>query len=230
MTLALTFRASGGAVAALIIEDAERDALAECGVCMRCGRPAIAVRRHKFSWFPPWVYAFLGMGPVGLLPVAVLAIVTVKYKQLDVPLCGVHKYHRIWWRVLTLASVFGLISTVPVALLAAASPHAWFESGLGHPYRVCASAVAVAVACLAVMVLSLHAAIRPQRITDGAISLTNVSDEFVRSYLRQRRPSRAETERYVQQRWGGGGPRSDHLRGRPGKPTGRAPDAIQEKP
>jgi hypothetical protein len=218
MVLARAFRTSGGAVAALIIEDAERNAVAGCGVCMRCGRPAAAVRRHKFSWFPPWVYSFLGIGPVGLLPVAVLAVVIVKYKQLDVPLCGVHKYHWIWWRVLTLASVFGLMSTVPVALLAAASPHDWFEAGLGHPYRVCASAVAVAVACLAVMAMSLHAAIRPQRITDGAISLTNVSDEFVRSYLRSRPDFSGEIGRLVRERLGDGTVSrgvggSDHIRG-----------------
>jgi hypothetical protein len=62
-------------MASLIVQDQSHEALAETGVCMRRGLPAVVRKYHKFAWCPAWADLLL---LVGLIPCVIVAPILTK--------------------------------------------------------------------------------------------------------------------------------------------------------
>lgn len=137
----------------------ERNALPE--VCMRCGEPATGRVRRQFSWRSQELILF------GLLLNALLN--PMKRMTIDVPLCGSHQ--NLWSRRATFNLAGLLILVGGLALLALLE-------------RDSAAIVLIGLFFLAIVWLIVNIAfemseIRATEITDKAITLKGVSEEFI---------------------------------------------------
>jgi hypothetical protein len=141
-------------------------------VCMRCGAPATVYKRNKFKWHPPWAFLFLG---------AIGAMIFGKTMTVPVPLCPKHKWH--WTgRAALVGFTLPLIPIFFIAWAIVASQFSERGSVLFMPSLV----VFLAWLIMAIVLLRLTG-IRPAEITDKSITLTGVSEEFIRALEADRR-------------------------------------------
>src|SRR5215831_1558086 len=85
-------------------------------LCIKCGAPATLRQEKTFRWFPPWVLVFLLLGAGGVLICVVAAILAMKKRRLEVPLCEDHRHH--WGRRQGLLLItFGLLMLVALVAL-----------------------------------------------------------------------------------------------------------------
>jgi hypothetical protein len=217
-------------MASLIVEDADRPYLEESGACMWCGRPSTVLKNHKFTWQPQWVSSLALLGALFCIPLAaVVIIVGTKRSRLSVPLCDAHKNHWLWrqW-LLPLAGFVGLLVSVVGTLLVAGmlQPNRRGNAADDLVGLVCGGGVILGLIWLVTMVFLQSMSIRAIDISDTAITLTNVSDRFIKSY-RGPREAAPGVDDYVREHWGRG---SKPLRGPEGQGRFRGPDDVVDLP
>jgi hypothetical protein len=222
-------------MATLIVEQADEPYLEESGACLWCGAPSTLVKNHKFSWQPQWVSSLIILGLLFCMPLAlVFILIGTKRKRLSVPLCDAHRNHWLWRQLLTpllgLLALFALVFiTAVVAGMLQASPRRHGQEDLFG--LICGGGVILGVIWLVVMAIYQSNSIRAIEISDTAITLTNVSDRFIRFYRGPRDAPRVDD--YVREHWGRGN-KPLHRPDDPGRFRGPddvvdlPPDAIQE--
>jgi hypothetical protein len=148
-------------------------------VCMRCGQPSAIYKGKNFSWYPPWVIVLI---VVALLPGAIVAMILTKRMTVWAPLCAAHKNHWLL-RILLILGTLALVAALIIGSLVAASTIS--EQGGRHGDDlvgfVCVGGVILLVLWLIGLAVIQLTAIRPTEITDDTITLTGVSDAFVRA-------------------------------------------------
>jgi hypothetical protein len=184
-------------------------------VCMRCGADATNHKRKQFSWYPPWISVTVIASPIITI---ILAAILTKRRTVAVPFCDRHRSHWLMRGLLILFTLLGLI-VVGVASYFIADAASTYNSDT--PGIVCFLTFAVGfLAWLILVVIVQQGAIRPTKIDDYEMTLTNVSAEFADAYeqeLDQRRGDR-RVDRAVRERWDdrrGGRDYDDRDRGRP---------------
>src|SRR5437660_10981816 len=80
-------------------------------VCMRCGAEATLYKRKRFSWYPPWLNVLI---LAGLLPYAIIVAIMTKRMNVNVPLCGRHRFH---WGGRVLAMVLPFFAPIGMVVL-----------------------------------------------------------------------------------------------------------------
>jgi hypothetical protein len=161
-------------------------------VCMCCGDEAITQRQHTFLWRP--MEENVGQVVAVLLRAAgfiVLRFSDNRSMTVKVPLCGRHKRHFLWPALLQYLGllVFMLLGLL-VVLAALNGPDSMDEMkrqalGLPQDNRVWLLRGAMVlfvgwpIVWLAAVVSLQWNSIRPIKITDTNITLTNVSEEFI---------------------------------------------------
>jgi len=141
-------------------------------VCMRCGAEATVYKRKRFSWYPPWINVLI---LAGLLPYAIIAAIMTKRMNVNIPLCGRHRFHwggRVAAMVLSFFALLGLL----VVLIAV-------TSGPGRHNDTLAAAIGFCllggfVAWLILLVVLTSTTMRPTEIDDRSITLTGVANDF----------------------------------------------------
>jgi hypothetical protein len=143
-------------------------------VCMRCGRPATVFLERRFTWYPQWVGA-----TVGLLPLFLLLVLLVRQRlTVAVPFCERHRNH---WRVrarfaLGGAAVLAVAAGAGVALLLLLD-HYGAADGLVGPFVL---VWLLLFAGWVIPVAALYSSvIRAVDMTDRSICLGGVSRAFV---------------------------------------------------
>jgi hypothetical protein len=215
-------------MASLIVQDQYHETLAETDACMRCGQPAVVLKYRRFSWCPQWVYLLL---LVGLIPCAIVALILTKRKKLNIPLCEAHKNHWLWRQLVVVGGFLAFIALGFAAMVLMGSQQGG-RRGDDVAGFICLGAAGLGLVWLITAVIVQQTAIRPTKITDRAITLTNVSKEFVQAFLRPGDDNVAEVADEAGERWAGGRPRrgapSDRIQGRQDDIVDLPPDAIQE--
>ncbi len=192
-------------------------------VCMKCGADAVLEKKTQFAWYPPWVWVLLF---AGVLPYIILVMVITKRQRVMVPLCDHHKNHFLFRRILRAVGwlaffgapalfVLGFIITPNRGDLASFLCTGWI--GLIGFYF------------LGLEVSSLLTKIRPSRITDREIVLTNVSPEFATAVeeheLDERRDDYDDEYRLPSRRV-----RKDRNKGSGRRPPKRSTDITHDEP
>ena len=161
-------------------------------LCMSCGEKATVSIRKTFQWSP---VRYVGGGPGGPgLVGSALILATSKFMTFEVPLCDSHKRQWLWpWVVmgvgLGLAFVLGPILMVVVGL---GTMFAKLDY-LTLPLLLVVFGF-IFITTLATMIFYAvlkWRTIRADLITDKAITLSNVSDKFIRVMEKQRRARKA---------------------------------------
>jgi hypothetical protein len=147
-------------------------------VCMKCAAEATTVKKRTFSWYPQWVYLLL---LAGLLPFVIVAVVLTKRQTVEIPFCDRHKNHfllRVWAGLGGLAILCGA-GGLFVFLLSANGPNNKNDDLAGV---LCFGwSVLLLLYAVGVGVYGALTTIRPTRITDREVTLTNVSPKFARA-------------------------------------------------
>lgn len=144
--------------------------------CMCCGEPAITAKRKSFSWTPPWALAFLAMG---LVPYVILALIFTKRMQVRVSLCQDHQTYFGKRSLLIWGSCGGVVLAIIFLLVVAAFAKPSDDSAVFG--WICFGGGMVFVAWLVFAALLQLGTIRPAEITDNTITLTNLHPKFVRA-------------------------------------------------
>jgi hypothetical protein len=139
--------------------------------CLRCGAPATVTRNKQFSWNPPWVFLLIF---AGLLPLLIVALITTKKMRMSAPFCDEHKGHWSKRSAWTFAG-FGLLTLMVIGAFAVG----FFDSNNPVFGVACMGVLGAGVVWLIAAAVMQHTSIRPTKITDREITLTNVSPEFV---------------------------------------------------
>jgi hypothetical protein len=167
-------------------------------VCMKCGADATTVKKRQFSWYPQWVWILLFFG---IWPFVIVALILTKRQRVELAFCDQHKNHFL---VRMLAGLGGfaailVLGALGFALVTAVAPKQNNEDYFGI---VCGAWVVLFVAYLLVVgIYSAMTTIRPTRITERDISLTNVSPEFVRALEEEEGELERDVDRDVRDRW-----------------------------
>jgi hypothetical protein len=145
-------------------------------VCMTCGRPSTRVIQKQFSWHPPWVTAFILLG---LLPYVIIALCLTWQRKVPIPVCEDHRGY-FWKRGLALGLSIGLIVAVSIGLVvligSTQKPGEPPPEVLGS---ICAGGLVFGLIWLIAAAIVGHLTIRPKEITDRTITLANVHADFV---------------------------------------------------
>jgi hypothetical protein len=175
-------------------------------VCMKCGAEATVVRKHQFSWYPPWIWIlFL----ISILPFVIVALILTKRATVEIPFCPKHKNHFLWRLLAGGAGVAALVGVgaLAFAIAAASAPN---NNGADVSSAICLIwFVLLAVLAITMGVFSSVTTIRPTLINDRKIRLTNVSPEFVRAVEEADAEREDDIDRDVRERW------NDRRRGEP---------------
>jgi hypothetical protein len=164
-------------------------------ICMKCGARATTEKLRRFSWQPPWVYVLL---LAGLLPFLIVALILTKRMRIPVPLCAEHRGHWTWRGWVVGGGFLGLfLLGLGTMILLAATDNAGRRQGDDAFGFVCLGFTALGLVWLIVAAIVQHTAIRPTRITDYEITLTNVAPGFVKALLEE---DREEDERRAMRR------------------------------
>jgi hypothetical protein len=228
-------------MATLIVEDRDETALTSCGICLRCGEPSDLVKSHKFTWYPQWVSVLAVLGLLFCLPLALVVVLAgTRRKWLKVPLCDRHAGHWMWRLFLIpLFSLLGVIALVTlgavlVSVVSAARPGRGAAADVDSiTGLVCMAGGVLGLAWLVVVSFLQSGSIRPLEITDTGITLTNVSEVFVRSFRGGVRRPDLVVDDYVREHWRGTKPRpgaggADRIREQEDGPEEPPTDAIRE--
>lgn len=156
-------------------------------VCMVCGEPASDHVRKNFSWHPPWVIVTI---VAGLVIYAVLALVLTKRMAVDMPICDRHRGY--WWKrsVLMFLPLL-LIAVIGIAVFALAD-QTGYRDAQGF---VCGGTIGVGLVWLIFAAVIQSLAIQPTEITDRAIMLKGVHDEFAEAFSTLRQSQREAFDR-----------------------------------
>jgi hypothetical protein len=146
-------------------------------VCMCCGAPSDVEKIKTFSWTPPWV-GFLIL--LSILPYIIVALVLTQRCRARVPLCNQHSNHWSWRVLATLLSFFAII-VVGVGAVVLMSAAAGKQGGDTLGMLSCFGSIGLFVAWLIVLYVIQQTAIRPTEITERSITLTHVSEDFIRA-------------------------------------------------
>lgn len=228
-------------MATVIVEDGDQTALASCGMCIRCGQPSDRLKNHKFTWYPLWVSTLAVVGLLFCLPMALVVVLAgTRRKWLKVPVCERHAGHWMWR--LMLIPLFTLLGVIAFGVLAVLLITAQVPVRLGpgpggniDPGGLACFGVIVLGLVWLVMVSVLQSgSIRPLEISDTGITLTNVSEDFARTFRDELRRPGLVVDDYVREHWGRGKgqrPRPAGHEGiqKPGDgPEEPPPDAVEE--
>jgi hypothetical protein len=165
-------------------------------VCMRCGAPATARKRLRFTSHPLWVYLLL---PFGWLPYVIVAAVLTENVRCWTFFCPQHRNH---WLVRTLLIWGGLVALLAVlfgsgVIVVSLSDHfspATRDSLMGW---LCLGSVGLIFCWLISIPLIQLTAIHPTHVTDRRLTLQRVSPAFVeavQAYREERRAERREED------------------------------------
>jgi hypothetical protein len=167
-------------------------------VCMKCGADATTVKRRQFSWYPPWVWLLILLS---IWPFIIVALILTKRQSVEIPFCDQHKNHFL---VRVLAGLGGLavvllLGAVGFAVVTSMAPK---RNNDDYSGLVCVawSALFLVYLCVMAFIGSLTT-IRPTRITERDITLTNVSPEFVRALEEEEADLDRDVDRDVRDRW-----------------------------
>jgi hypothetical protein len=158
-------------------------------ICMRCGEPAMLIKKKLFTWMPAWVMLLLVFGAVCFgtafpkaSPVALILIPVLRKKmRVPVPLCERHRNH---WLPLQGMVLFGGIGV----LLLFFSTFAFFIVALGHNERISQLVERFWFGTFVFLIIMVFSGailqtrlIRPTKINSQSITLTNVAKRFIES-------------------------------------------------
>jgi hypothetical protein len=195
-------------------------------VCMSCGEPSDLEKRKKFAWTPPWVGILI---LAGLLPYIIVASIMTQRCTVYVPLCNQHKSHWLMRGLIGGLSFFGLllIGVGLFVLVGILEQNNKANPGEGSLFGfACLAVLGLFIAWIVLLYILQQSAIRPTEITDRTITLTHVSEEFIRAVEgmddeeedewddrdRRRRPAARDADR----------------RSRPGAPKARERDDDED--
>jgi hypothetical protein len=170
-------------------------------VCIQCGAPAEGRKGKRYSWYPPALNLLILAGVIGWIILAILVNVLTKRRSVNRPLCAVH-INQWPWRTLTALGGFALLVLTGLAafFVMVSDDRRGGSNPLGG--YLCIGAFVVLIVWLVVVAVIQSTAIRPTVITDGSITLVNVSKEFALAYedeMEQAPRSRIDDE--VRDRW-----------------------------
>jgi len=163
-------------------------------VCMKCGAPATLHKDKNFAWYPRWVYILI---VVHILVFLIVAVIMTKRRLVSVPLCDEHKGHWLW-RQLAMLGSFAAVCVVGVGAVIV-MVNAQGDDALNGV--ACGGGVVAFIAWLILVAILSQTAIRPTEITDRSITLTGVSEEFVRAYEDDRLPAPPRVDKLVRDEW-----------------------------
>jgi hypothetical protein len=186
-------------MATLLIEDWHGDAVAQIKVCMRCGAPEFLLRKYTFSWHPIWFYPLIAGSllcfPFGTIVGVVIALVSIKRREISVPLCAAHRNHWFWQNLLVAGATLTIIVSFLGIVLFEEAVHA------AVPLVVRIAMAVLVVLWLAAVATAHTLAIRPEKITERTIKLKNVSKQFVDAYEQPAKQLIATTPADANERW-----------------------------
>ena len=141
-------------------------------ICMACGKPAVKHIEKNFSWYPPWLWVLILVGPLVFI---IVGLIITERMFVDVPVCNRHRGY--WFKRLSLMwlppILVGCSCLVVIALLANKPK---YEPAIGFII------LGASMFCLIWLIGSLIVSfglVRPTEITRNDITLTNVSPEFL---------------------------------------------------
>jgi hypothetical protein len=151
-------------------------------VCLKCGTRARQRLFHTFTFTPGWVYAFLVLGPIGIIVMRVLINSVRQEFTVGVPMCESHRNHWFWRNlILVLLVVAFVVTFVGGGFLA---------GELDEPVAFFVTFVSAIFSVILAVILVQRTAIRAREITQQSITLTGVCDEFVTAISEDRRGER----------------------------------------
>jgi hypothetical protein len=149
--------------------EAERGLLPR--VCVLTGEDTDDVKRRNFLWNPPWVAITI---LAGLLPYVIIALVTCKSMEIDVPLVRAKHGHWMWRAVVAWGLVLASLVLFFAGVVLISDKQLQEASG---PLML-AGGVLFFLAVLIYAVLQRNC-IHPTEITDRSITLVGVHQNFI---------------------------------------------------
>jgi NhaP-type Na+/H+ or K+/H+ antiporter len=145
---------------------------------MKCGARADDYVVKTFSWYPPWVIIFLFCG---LVPLLVVALLTVKRMRVDAPMCDAHRNH---WKKRTLFTWLGFVGVVVLGIVFMIA-HGAMDPPAAQNKDLSIGAIMAIIwfgsffIWLFAAAIYTQSAIRPFEITEDQITLGKLSPDFV---------------------------------------------------
>jgi hypothetical protein len=167
-------------------------------VCMVCGADATNAKIKEFQWYPPWTILLILLF---VWPFLIVALVLSKRMRVEMQFCDRHKYHYVHRTLLDVAALFVLIGMGFLAFVVAGNSNPG-NQGNELVGLLCGGwLVVLVVVGIALGVFNQRSTIRPTKITDRDITLTNVSPEFVRAVEEEEAALERDIDREVRERW-----------------------------
>jgi hypothetical protein len=162
-------------------------------VCAKCGARAVVAPDKRFAWSPPWLAVLILLGALGLLLYIILALSLTRRMTVPLPLC---ERHRDYWRNRRLFIWGGLAVVVLFGIAAIALGIVLDDRGITDSAILVTilSTVGLFVAWLISAAVVQNVSIRCNEITDRAITVTGLSDEFVDAVREARRGEEREED------------------------------------
>jgi len=145
-------------------------------VCMVTGEPTGDSKRHTFRWTPPWV-GILILG--GLLPYLIVAMILRKEITIDVPIVAGKRGHWAVRQAFGLIGVLGCIALGVAGIVISSDINNQRNQGLDLGLILTAAAGVGLVVVIVVALILQSTCVRPKEITDEAITLAGVHENFV---------------------------------------------------
>jgi hypothetical protein len=160
-------------------------------VCMVTGEPTGDVKRHTFSWTPPWVGILI---LAGLLPYIVVALILRKQITIDVPLVARKRGHWAVRQAFGLIGVLGCIALGIAGIVISSDPDNMRNKGPDIGLILTAAAGVGLVVVIIVALILQGTCVRPKEITERDITLAGVHENFVVALEEERERDEDEDE------------------------------------
>ncbi len=162
-------------------------------VCAKCGAKAAVAPPKRFRWAPSWLPVLIILGGIGLILFLILSAVLTKRRTVPLPLC---EEHRNYWRNRAVFMYGGLVATILVAILAVTAGVMLDDKGVTEDAALFGGLGAAGLFLVWLISAAIVQAvgIRPNEITDNAISLTGLSQDFVEAVREDRRGEEDEDD------------------------------------
>jgi hypothetical protein len=192
---------------------------------MRCGASTSTRKDKNFSWYPPWVGVLI---LAGLLPYLIVALVLTKRMSVAAPMCSRHTGHWFWRTLIIILSLPALLIAIIGAVIVMSEADRAAGPGSNVAALICPLVAILFLGWLVLILVLQYTSIRPTEITDNSITLTGLSEEFVRA-VEEERDRYVEVEEEDRPRTRRRSEPSDRIYDpRPRRPRAEPPDAYRE--
>lgn len=152
-------------------------------VCMRCGAPAVVLRKKNFAWHPQWVFILLLFG---LLPMFIVALILTKRMKVAAPFCAEHKNH---WNIRMAIGFGGFVALVLFGFARLFVLAQMGRKGDDLMGLFCLGwFLLLLIWFIANLIIMGSTSVRATEITDRSITLNGVCPKFVHALQEQHGP------------------------------------------